>query len=61
MAIVLSLSFAIILIAALVYSISMQIASFTDDIPAIKKQLQLHFNNLQKWVYQQFDITRKHT
>ena len=61
MAIVLSLSFAIILIAALVYSISMQIASFTDDIPAIKKQLQLHFNTLQKWVYQQFDITRKHT
>jgi predicted PurR-regulated permease PerM len=59
MAIILSLSFAIVLIAALVYFISTQIASFTNDIPAIKKQLQLHFNTLQKWVYQQFHITRK--
>jgi predicted PurR-regulated permease PerM len=59
MAILLSLTVAIILIAALIYFISTQVASFTDDIPAIKKQLQLHFTTLQKWVYQQFHITRK--
>ncbi len=59
LAILLSLTVAIVFIAAIVYFISTQIASFTDDIPAIKKQLQTHFNTMQKWVYQQFHITRK--
>jgi predicted PurR-regulated permease PerM len=59
LAILISLTIAIILITALVYFISTQVASFADDIPAIKKQLQLHFNTSQKWVYQQFHITRK--
>ncbi len=57
-AIMLTLTFSIIFIATLIYFLASQIGSFIDDIPAIKKQLQVHFKSLQSWLYQQFSITR---
>ena len=55
--IILSLSFSLILISGVIYFLSYQIASFMNDTPAIKSQLQIHFHNIQNWFYTQFKIT----
>jgi predicted PurR-regulated permease PerM len=56
-AILLVLLFSFIVIAGLLYFISTQVINFTDDIPTIKKQLNLHYNTLQSWIKEQFSIT----
>ena len=58
-AILLSLCLSIIFIAAIIYFFSTQIATFVDDIPTIKKQLNEHIRTVQKWVYRQFHLTRR--
>ena len=58
-AILLSLCLAIIFIVVIIYFFTTQIAAFVDDIPTIKKQLNEHVRTVQKWVYQQFHLTRR--
>jgi predicted PurR-regulated permease PerM len=57
--ILLSLCLSIMFIAGIVYFFSTQIAAFVDDIPTIKKQLNEHIRTVQRWVYQQFHLTRR--
>lgn len=58
-AIIISLTLALIVIAVVIYIISIQITSFTEDIPVIKKHLNDHYITVQKWVYKTFNITRR--
>ena len=58
-AIILVLILATILIAALLYFMSMQMMSFADDLPTIRQHLQDHYNTLQKWIREQFNLTAK--
>jgi predicted PurR-regulated permease PerM len=55
-AILFTLFIAIIIIACLIYFLTVQIANFTDDIPAIKQHLLEHFKTLQKWIRVQFNL-----
>ena len=57
--ILLTLFLALIFIVAIIYFFSTQIAAFVDDIPTIKKQLNQHIRTVQRWVYQQFHLTRR--
>lgn len=56
-AILLALFLSLIVIVAVFYFLSTQIAGFMEDLPAIKKQLQEHYHTLQKWVGQQFNMS----
>jgi predicted PurR-regulated permease PerM len=38
------------------FFISKQISSFIEDIPNIQKHLNMHYHNLQYWVYERFNI-----
>ena len=58
LAILLSLTISLILIAGVVYFLTTQISAFMEDIPTIKKQLNLHIRNVQQFIYQQFSLTR---
>ena len=58
LAIMLSLTLAIIFIAAIVYFLSSQIARFVDDIPAVKQHLSDHLKTVQKWITHQFNLTK---
>jgi predicted PurR-regulated permease PerM len=55
-AILLTLFTAIVLIACFIYFLTIQIANFTEDIPAIKQHLLDHFTTLQKWVRKRFNM-----
>jgi predicted PurR-regulated permease PerM len=57
--ILLTLFLALTFIVAIIYFFSTQIAAFVDDIPTIKKQLNQHIRTIQKWLYQQFHLTRR--
>lgn len=57
-AILISLVISLVVIAGIVYFLATQISNFADDFPKIKQQLELHFKTLQKWLYQQFNLTR---
>jgi predicted PurR-regulated permease PerM len=59
LAILLSLIISLVLIACVVYFLTTQISAFMEDIPTIKKQLNLHIKNIQQFIYQQFNLTRK--
>jgi predicted PurR-regulated permease PerM len=58
LAIILSLTLSIIFIGAIVYFLSSQIARFVDDIPAVKQHLNDHLKTVQKWISQQFNMTK---
>ena len=58
-AILLSLFLSIIFLVVIIYFFTTQIAAFVDDIPTIKKQLNEHVKTVQRWVYQQFHLTRR--
>ena len=57
-AIMISLFFSILCIAVIVYFLYSQIAYFMDDLPKIKRQLNTHLRSLQRFIYQQFNLTR---
>lgn len=57
-AIILSLALAILTISIVIYFLSVQISGFVDDFPTLKKQVNTHIRTLQKWVFDQFHITR---
>jgi len=57
--ILLSISLSILFIVVIIYFFSTQIAAFVDDVPKIKRQLNEHIRTVQKWIYQQFHLTRR--
>lgn len=58
LAIVLTLVIAILFVAGLVTFLSKQIASFIEDIPAIKHNLNDLWHQFQNWVYTTFNLSR---
>jgi predicted PurR-regulated permease PerM len=57
--ILISILIALITISSIVYFLSVQIAGFADDLPAIKKNLAEHARTLQNWVQTTFNISSK--
>lgn len=53
----LSILTALIVIVTVVYLLSAQVVSFLNDIPSIKKHLAEHYQTLQHWIEQQFNIS----
>jgi predicted PurR-regulated permease PerM len=43
----------------LLYFLIAQITNFVDDIPTIKRQLNKHLYTVQRWIYENFHLTRK--
>lgn len=58
-AILLSLFVFFVLFGTLLYFLVAQITNFVDDIPTIKRQLNKHLYTVQRWVYENFHLTRK--
>jgi predicted PurR-regulated permease PerM len=57
-----SVIFALTIIAGLIYFFSQQIASFLQDIPTLKKNLDTHYETVQRWIQQKFGVsTREQT
>jgi predicted PurR-regulated permease PerM len=56
-AIILSIIVALVIIMGILYFLSIQIAGFASDMPAIKKQLLEHAHTMQAWVHETFNIT----
>ena len=54
-----SVIFSLIVIAGLIYFFSHQIAGFLKDIPSIKEHLEAHYQTLQHWIEDRFNITTK--
>ncbi|RYY56120.1 MAG: AI-2E family transporter [Chitinophagaceae bacterium] len=59
LAMLLSVLIALLFIAGLIYFLSSQIASFSDDWPSIKQHLNDHIQTVRKWVNDQFNISYK--
>ncbi|MEI9956150.1 MAG: AI-2E family transporter [Ferruginibacter sp.] len=57
LAAILSVLIALTVIATILYLLSAQIVGFLNDIPSIKKHLGEHYEALQQWVEQRFNIT----
>ena len=57
LSIIISLFISLLLISTVIYFLAFQIASFMDDLPAIKAQLQTHFHNFQNWLYLKINLT----
>ncbi len=55
----LSILFAVLFIAGIVYFISSQVAHFADDIPKIKQNLNHHLNTVQQWIRENFNISKR--
>jgi predicted PurR-regulated permease PerM len=58
-AMIVSIMGAVLLIAAIVYFLSMQLAQFTEDLPKIRRNLDRHIYTVQQWIRENFNITRK--
>lgn len=58
-AMLLSILIAIILIAAIIYFLSSQVAGFMEDLPKIKQNLNHHLNTAQQWIRDNFNISKK--
>ena len=58
-AILLSLVVFFILFGSLVYFLFTQITNFVDDIPTIKRQLDKHLYTVQRYIYENFNLTRR--
>lgn len=54
-----SILIAVIVIGAILYFLSMQIAGFTEDLPQIRKNLDKHVSTVQQWIRENFNISRK--
>ncbi len=44
-------------IACIIYIISKEITSFANDLPNMKRHLNMHYHNMQYWVYERFNIS----
>ncbi len=49
--------FALAIIATLIYFFSHQIARFLNDMPSIKAHLEMHYETLQHWIKQKFNLS----
>lgn len=49
--------FALAVIAAIIYFLSHQLARFLNDIPSIKEHLEKHYQTLQHWVADKFNVS----
>ncbi len=58
-AMLVSILVAVVVISGIVYFLSSQLASFLDDLPQIKRNLNRHINTVQQWVRQNFNISRR--
>ncbi|MEO6405618.1 MAG: AI-2E family transporter [Ferruginibacter sp.] len=54
-----SIIFALCVIGGIIYFFSHQMASFLQDIPSIRRHLHAHYNTLQEWIQQKFNVTAK--
>lgn len=54
-----SVVFAIAIIAVIIYFFSSQISSFATDLPSIKKHLSEHYITLQNWINDKFHVSFK--
>ena len=52
-----SVLIALIIIVVIIYLLSSQIIAFLNDIPSIKKHLTEHYDTLQHWIEQRFNIS----
>ena len=57
-AIIISLVASVLFLTAVVYFLTNQIVNFTQDIPAIKKQLLHHASIVQSWLATHFNISK---
>ena len=57
LAALLSVLFALLVIGTVIYLLSSQVIGFLNDIPSIKKHLSEHYETLQGWVEQRFNIS----
>src|SRR6185312_11155887 len=51
-----TLTFAILISAGIIFFISKQISSFFEDIPNIQRHLNMHYHNIQYWIYEKLNI-----
>ncbi|MEJ7625474.1 MAG: AI-2E family transporter [Ferruginibacter sp.] len=54
-----SVILALAIIGGLIYFFSQQISSFLEDIPTLKKNLQTHYETIQKWIQKRFGISSR--
>lgn len=57
LAVSVSVVFAILVVAAVIYFISLQVGDIAGDWDKIKANLMLHYNHLQLWIKESFDIS----
>lgn len=55
--IIISLALSVIFIGGIIYFLSTQIANFTTSIPQIKKNLNMHYVELEQWISSKFHYT----
>jgi predicted PurR-regulated permease PerM len=58
LAIMISLVISILFCIAIVYFLASQIAHFTQDLPALKKHIGIHFTAAQNWLTLHFNISK---
>ncbi|RYE12340.1 MAG: AI-2E family transporter, partial [Sphingobacteriaceae bacterium] len=54
-----SIFVSLVVIGGIVWFLSAQIADFSDDLPAIKRQLSEHLATAQRWIRSTFNISRR--
>jgi len=48
---------AILVGAGIIFFISKEISTFSEDLPNIKRHLNMHFHNVQYWIYERFNVS----
>jgi predicted PurR-regulated permease PerM len=56
---IISILLAILFIAGIVYFLYSQVAGFVEDVPKIKQNLDHHFNTVQNWIRENFNISKR--
>ncbi|MGZ8550426.1 MAG: AI-2E family transporter [Chitinophagaceae bacterium] len=59
LSILLAILFASLFVGGILYFLSSQVASFMNDLPAIKVKLTHHLSTLQNWINDQLNISKK--
>jgi predicted PurR-regulated permease PerM len=59
LAILLAILLATLFAGGILYFLSSQVASFMDDLPAIKEKLGQHISNFQSWINERLNISMK--
>ncbi|MBS1635614.1 MAG: AI-2E family transporter [Bacteroidetes bacterium] len=56
-AVLLSVTLSVIVVAGVLFFLSWQLTTFMDDLPQIREHLNHHFQHAQSWLYQTFHIS----